>query len=71
MAQSPYLTVEPDCIVCAWCKYNCPVTDCITFDGPIAEINAATCIECDRCIFVCPVDVIKPLRAPQPGRAHA
>ena len=70
MVDSPYLTVEPECIACGWCKYNCPVANCITFDGPIAHINAATCIECDRCIFVCPVNVIIPLRAPQPGRSH-
>jgi NAD-dependent dihydropyrimidine dehydrogenase PreA subunit len=71
MAHSPYLIVEPECIACGWCKYNCPVADCITFDSPIAQINDATCIECDRCIYVCPVNVIKPLREPQPRRQDA
>ncbi|RMF78272.1 MAG: hypothetical protein D6737_15175 [Chloroflexi bacterium] len=67
---TPYLKVEPDCIACSWCKYNCPVADCITFETGIADINAATCIECERCVYVCPVNVIVPLRKPQPRKRH-
>ena len=65
---NPYLEVEQACIACGWCKYNCPVDNCITFDTPIARINSETCIECDRCIFVCPINVIIPLREARPRK---
>jgi Fe-S-cluster-containing hydrogenase component 2 len=42
------------------------VENCISFDTGIAAINAETCIECDRCVFVCPVNVIIPLREAHP-----
>ena len=67
-AQSPYLEVKVACIACAWCKYTCPIVDCITFETVIATINHRLCIECDRCIYVCPVDVIVPLREAQPQK---
>ena len=65
---SPYLKIEAECIACEWCKYNCPVENCITFETVIATIHHDLCIECDRCIYVCPVDVIIPLRAAQPQK---
>jgi NAD-dependent dihydropyrimidine dehydrogenase PreA subunit len=66
---SPYLKIESACIACEWCKFNCPVEGCITFEREIATIHHDLCIECDRCIFVCPVDVIIPLREAVPRKA--
>jgi phytoene dehydrogenase-like protein/NAD-dependent dihydropyrimidine dehydrogenase PreA subunit len=66
--QSPYLKIEAECIACEWCKYNCPVENCITFETTIATIHHDLCIDCNRCIYVCPVDVIVPLREAQPQK---
>ena len=63
--QSRYLAIEVTCTACEWCKYNCPIDNCITFDTLIADINHDLCIECGRCIYVCPVDAIVPLREAQ------
>jgi ferredoxin len=63
--QTPYLKIEAACIACEWCKYNCPVENCITFETAIATIQHNLCIECNRCIYVCPIDVIIPLREAQ------
>jgi Na+-translocating ferredoxin:NAD+ oxidoreductase RNF subunit RnfB len=65
---SPYLKIETACIACEWCKYNCPIEHCITFETEIATIHHEMCIECSRCVFVCPVDVIVPLREAQPRK---
>jgi ferredoxin len=64
----PFLKVEADCIACEWCRFNCPVEGCFTFDTPTANFHPELCIECSRCIYVCPVDVIIPLREPDPHR---
>ncbi|MFN2218784.1 MAG: FAD-dependent oxidoreductase [Anaerolineae bacterium] len=56
----PYLKIEAACIACEWCKYNCPVENCITFEAAIATIHHDLCIACDRCVYVCPVDAIIP-----------
>jgi ferredoxin len=63
---SAYLKIEDECIACEWCRFNCPVEGCFTFETPIANFHPELCIECSRCIYVCPVDVIIPLRAPDP-----
>ena len=63
--QSPYLKVKETCIACEWCKYNCPINNCISFDTLIAVIDHDMCIECERCIYVCPVNAIVPLRVAQ------
>ncbi|MFN2110505.1 MAG: DUF362 domain-containing protein [Anaerolineae bacterium] len=68
---TPYLKIEAACIACEWCKYNCPVENCITFEAVIATIHHDLCIECERCIYVCPVDVIVPLREAQQHRKSA
>jgi ferredoxin len=64
----PFLKIEPGCIACEWCRFNCPVEGCFTFDTIIANFHPERCIECSRCIYVCPVDVIIPLRTPDPKR---
>jgi NAD-dependent dihydropyrimidine dehydrogenase PreA subunit len=61
----PYLKIDEACIACEWCKYTCPVENCITFETAIASIDHHLCIECGSCIFVCPIEVIIPLREPQ------
>lgn len=62
----PFLKIDECCIACEWCKFNCPVTGCFTFETIIAEFHPELCIECSRCIFVCPVDAILPLRQARP-----
>jgi NAD-dependent dihydropyrimidine dehydrogenase PreA subunit len=63
---SPYLKIENNCIACEWCRFNCPVEGCFTFETLVANFHQEFCIECSRCIYVCPVDVIIPLRQPNP-----
>jgi NAD-dependent dihydropyrimidine dehydrogenase PreA subunit len=67
-ALTAFLKVETGCIACEWCRFNCPVEDCFTFESQTAIFHPEGCIECSHCIFVCPVDVIIPLRPPNPGR---
>ena len=62
IVRSPYLAVGAACIACEWCKYNCPVENCIAFEAVIATIHHELCIECSRCVYVCPVDAMTPLR---------
>lgn len=64
----PYLKIESGCIACEWCRFNCPVEGCFTFETPAAHFHPELCIECSRCIYVCPVDVILPLRPALPRR---
>jgi ferredoxin len=65
---TPYLEIEAGCIGCEWCQFNCPVEGCFTFENTTANFHPDKCIECARCIYVCPVDVIVPLR---PAAPHA
>jgi phytoene dehydrogenase-like protein/NAD-dependent dihydropyrimidine dehydrogenase PreA subunit len=64
--QSPYPKIEAGCIACGWCKANCPVENCITFEAEIATIHHDLCIECHRCVYVCPVNAIILIREAQP-----
>ena len=69
--RSAYLTVGTECTACEWCKYNCPVENCITFEAIIATIHHELCIECSRCVYVCPVDTMTPLRKARPRKTGA
>ena len=69
--QSPYLTVNAQCTACGWCKYNCPVEKCITFETGVAVIDPDLCTACNRCICSCPVDAIQPIREVLPHQKTA
>jgi ferredoxin len=62
----PFLKIAAGCIACEWCRFNCPVEGCFTFDHLTASFHDETCNECSRCIYVRPIDVIVPLRAVNP-----
>jgi ferredoxin len=62
----PFLKIAAGCIACEWCRFNCPVEDCFTFEHLTANFHVEACIECSRCIYVCPLDVIVPLRTSNP-----
>ena len=46
--------ITADCIACAACEEECPVS-CIS-PGDVYVINEADCIDCDACAGVCPVN---------------
>lgn len=51
--------ISEECISCAACESECPVSAISEGDGKYV-IDAATCIDCGACADVCPVS------APQP-----
>ncbi len=52
----PRKVLEDQCIGCAACEGECPVS-AITVDG-VSHVDPNTCIDCGACQGVCPVDAI-------------
>lgn len=51
--------ISEDCISCAACEAECPVS-CISEGDGLYVIDEDSCIDCGACANVCPVE------APQP-----
>lgn len=48
--------ITDDCAMCRDCENECPTQ---AFDADLGESNPALCIECMRCVYICPDDVLK------------
>lgn len=48
--------ITAECSMCRDCETECPTA---AFDADLGESNPEKCIECLRCVYVCPEDVVK------------
>ena len=50
--------IDNKCDFCGTCAGVCPV-NCINVEENDIIINHQTCINCDLCVFICPIEVLK------------